>query len=247
MAELQKLPDVAGTGIKSISDLYDLINGTTTTQSGGTSTTTTNSGISQDSMNSMLQSILEGNQGLAAVSSGQRAAGGYGSSINTMLTNDLLTRAASQVAQQNKTSTVTTTQPPVTKTVGGISPAGVSKTGGVLALLAGGSKLTKGSDILNSMYKLLGFSGSSSGSNSTPGADIGAITGVAGPENTSSQNLFAGSNPSDYGNFMGSGTSYDASSSEGTNSLFSGFDTSNDMANSTPEDTSSPVETAANP
>lgn len=153
-------------GLKSIGDLYDLINGKTvsdtgnsvsnsgqtTSTSGATSTVTENSGISQDSMNAMLTHILEGTGGLAAVSSGQRAAGGYGSSVNTMLTNDLLTRSASQVAALNQSKTTVRTDSPTTKTIGPTTTntsASARTTGGVTA---GG--IAKGAGLLGATQLL---------------------------------------------------------------------------------------------
>lgn len=121
----------AGTGLASVQELYDLINGKTTSTSG--STKTESSGISQEGMNAMLQSALAGTNGLAAISSGQRAAGGYGSSVNQLLTNDLLTRTASQIAQNNTTKTTVTS--PQTQTVGGVSVSGAAKTAGFLQAL----------------------------------------------------------------------------------------------------------------
>jgi hypothetical protein len=132
--QIAPIPQTGG-GLSSVQDLYDLINGKTTTTSGGTTTATTSEGISSDSMNAMLQNILSGTNGLAAISSGQRAAGGYGSSVNTMLTNDLLTKAAAQVAMTQKNSTTTTTKPEVTSTVGGATAGGTAKTAGFLEAL----------------------------------------------------------------------------------------------------------------
>lgn len=124
------LPQTA-TGLQSVQDLYDMINGKTTTTSGGT--TTTNEGISQESMNAMLSNALASTNGLAAVSQGQRSAGGYGSSVNQMLTNDLLARTAGQIAASQKTTT--TTKSPTETTVGGATVGGVAKTAGFLAAL----------------------------------------------------------------------------------------------------------------
>ena len=88
-------------------------NGSTTTDSGGT--TTKQTVMSQDTINGMLKSALESNQGLASVVSGEKSAGLYNSSTNTMLTNDLLSRLTTQVAAQAAPTVTTTT--PVTRTV----------------------------------------------------------------------------------------------------------------------------------
>lgn len=180
-------------GLKSIGDLYDLINGKTvsdtgnnvsnsgqtTSTSGATSTVAENSGISQDSMNAMLTHILEGTGGLAAVSSGQRAAGGYGSSVNTMLTNDLLARSASQVAALNQSKTTTRTDSPTVKTVGPTTTntsASARTTGGVTAggiakgtgLLGATQLLNQVKDITNLFKKATGQASSSGSISSNP-------------------------------------------------------------------------------
>lgn len=161
-------------GLRNIQDLYDLINGKTTTtsggtvtQSGGTSTQTTSEGISQDSMNEMLKSALEGTAGLASVATGQRVAGGYNSATNRLLVNDLLTRTASQIAQQNKNKTVVTTTPDIVKTtspttvqVGGVDAGGLGKSA---ALIYGGqvaSNIAQGKNILDGISGLTNSIGS---------------------------------------------------------------------------------------
>lgn len=73
-----------------------------------TQTQTTSSNISGDSLNAMLQKILESTQGLAQVSSGQKAAGMYNSTVNTQMVNDLMTRASGEVLSQNRSQTTTT-------------------------------------------------------------------------------------------------------------------------------------------
>lgn len=148
-----------GGGLSTVQDLYDIINGKTTTSSGGTTTTTESAGISKEGMDAMLSNILSGNQGLAAVSSGQRSAGGYGSSVNTMLTNDLLSRSAGQVAALNTTKVNSVSKPVTTSTVGGVTAGGGVKMAGTLAALQGFSKLTNGSDLLKKVKGMLGTEG----------------------------------------------------------------------------------------
>lgn len=82
---------------------------------GATRTTTTN--VNQNAVNAALQNIVQSNQGLASITAGQHAAGLYNSTVNTQMTNDFLTRAASEAAQGTKTTTETTKQS------GGINPA----------------------------------------------------------------------------------------------------------------------------
>lgn len=138
-------------GVKSLQDLYNMLAGETTTTAGGTKTETTNESISQDGMNEMLKSALANTQGLAAISSGQRIAGGYGSSVNTMLTNDLLTRTASQIAQNNKTTTRTTTQAPSTVTKGGVTADGATTAAKTIAGLQGFNLGLKGLQELDNL------------------------------------------------------------------------------------------------
>lgn len=79
---------------------------TNTTFNSGSTNTTKNSGsvnttqlqLSDEAVNGLVQKILEGTNGLASVSSGQKNAGLYNSSTNQLLTNDLLARTASNVA-----------------------------------------------------------------------------------------------------------------------------------------------------
>lgn len=111
------------TGLSNITELLKLFTGKaggtnssnsiSETTSGGTSTKQTV--MSQDVINKLLQSALEGNQGLSSVVKGQQSAGLYNSSTNTLLVNDLLSRLTTQTAAA-AAPTVTTT-PQTTKTV----------------------------------------------------------------------------------------------------------------------------------
>lgn len=177
---IEKVADTSSDGgLKTVQDLYNIINGNTTTSSGGGQTTTESAGISQDSMNAMLSSVLSGSQGLAAVSSGQRAAGGYGSSVNTMLTNDLMTRSAQAIAALNTSKTTTQTKAPTIQTTGGLTGSGVSKS---LATLTALSKFGGGgNDLLKKLKDTLGISGDTI-TNASLGAgenasSIGAVNG----------------------------------------------------------------------
>lgn len=98
----------------SLDEFYALLNkGKQTSTSGGTTTESTQ--IDQKTLDALLKQALEGNQGLAAISSGQSGAGLYNSSTNRLLTNDLLARVATDVAA--KTATSTRTVSPQTTTV----------------------------------------------------------------------------------------------------------------------------------
>jgi hypothetical protein len=81
----------------------------TSQNSGGVTTTgtrTNTTAVSQAAIDATVKSILEGSQGLAAVSSGQNRAGLYNSSTNRMLINDLIARASAEGAKLNKVETV---------------------------------------------------------------------------------------------------------------------------------------------
>lgn len=54
--------------------------------------------LTQEATDRLIQQMLEGNQGLQAVTSGQRTVGGYDSSAAQMLTDDLLARTAGEIA-----------------------------------------------------------------------------------------------------------------------------------------------------
>lgn len=114
-----KLPEIqGGNSTQNVLNLIQSLTGTKTKQttSGGTQTQQTQ--LSPDAVNALIQQMLESNQGLAAVSSGQRSAGLYNSSVNTQLTNDLLSRVAGQTALASaptvttRTPTTTTNQTP---------------------------------------------------------------------------------------------------------------------------------------
>lgn len=138
------------TGTSTISD-----SGSTTTSSGGSSTKQTV--LSQDTLNAMLKSALEGSSGLADVVNAQNKSGLYNSTTNSMLTNDLLSRLATQVAVAGAPTTTTTTPDtktttPSTKTTQTTAPAAVSGTAAA-GTLAGTLGLSAAKPILD---KLLG-------------------------------------------------------------------------------------------
>lgn len=118
--------------------------GGTTTNSGGTQTTQTQ--LSPEAINALVKQMLESNSGLAQVSSGQRAAGIYDSSTNSLLTNDLVSRVAGDVAIKSA-PTVTTTSPSSTTTSSTVKQAAqIDPIAALLTAGAGivGKKLLKG-------------------------------------------------------------------------------------------------------
>lgn len=95
--------------LQGVVDLLTLLSGNTgktkETRSGGTTTTQTQ--LSPNDVTAIIKSVLGSNQGLAAVSSGQRAAGLYDSTVQTQLANDLLSRVTTDVAAKVAPTTVT--------------------------------------------------------------------------------------------------------------------------------------------
>ena len=175
--------------LDSLQGLYDLINGKTTTQSGGTQTKTESSSISQEGMNEMLKSALAGTSGLAAVAGGQRTAGGYGSATNQLLVNDLMTRTAGQIAQANSSKTTAVSSPGTTTTQGGVSVSGTAK---LTALLGGLNQLDKSASS-PWLKKLLGSdvlgSGTSSGGSQEVYSNPANETGNTSLYSTSGSNM----------------------------------------------------------
>lgn len=107
--------------LSDIQNILSIFKGSGTT----TQTNTSSETVSDDKAKAYLQQILESNSGLAAVSSGQKAAGMYNSTVNQQLTNDLLARASAQTAALSSTKTSTTTgqtgaQLNPLKTIGGM-------------------------------------------------------------------------------------------------------------------------------
>lgn len=206
MAEIQTSGNSLGSTLSGVSSLASLFLGSssttsgtqtsndnrtqTTSTSGGTNTTTTSTSTSQAAVDATVKAILEGTNGLASVSSGQRTAGLYGSSTNQLLTNDLVTRAAAEGAKLNSTTTQTAVTAPTTTTTansGGTTtvsnstttkPASASATGvaGALALL---QAIPKG--VKDSVLSGLGIKGStdSTSQSANSGGDSSSQQAIA--------------------------------------------------------------------
>lgn len=86
-----------------LSDITGLVNLLT----GTSSSSTTSSNISKTGMDYLMQQVLSGSNGIASISGGTRAAGGYNSTAQSLLTNDLITRAAGNLASQQAGTTTT--------------------------------------------------------------------------------------------------------------------------------------------
>lgn len=131
--------DPLASNASTLLTLLGLFNPTTQTQTeqGGTSTITgggtvsgsgSSSGgygyeqtiLTQDAVNRLLQQIMESNTGLTSIAQGQKNAGLYNSSTMQMLINDLMARAAGEVAVKGaKTEKVT----PVSRSSSSSRPA----------------------------------------------------------------------------------------------------------------------------
>lgn len=173
------MPIASDNTLSSILDIY-------TKTRGSTSSTTTSSNISKEGVDGLIQQILSSSQGLAQVSSGQKAAGLYNSSANSMLTNDLITSAAGKVGALQAGSTTRTRN-------GGISGSD-AKTG---LLLAAGKSLF-GPTISGVLKK--GASSLGLKTDKSAGDQIADFFGVgsAGSVDNSGTNLFGDLKPSDF-------------------------------------------------
>jgi soluble cytochrome b562 len=100
--------DTANKGVKFIDDFASLFRGTSTSNSTNKNidvTTTTQEEVDPAKAKALLEQLLSGVQGLAAVSSGQKAAGIYDSTTNTQMVNDLLSSSTASIAALGKKTT----------------------------------------------------------------------------------------------------------------------------------------------
>jgi hypothetical protein len=111
----------SGTNSKSTSTT----SGTTAVNSGSVNTQKLD--ISQAGIDQMVNDLMSGNQGLASLTSMQKTAGLYDSSVNGQLTNDLTSRIVGEVAA--KTGTTTTKIGGSTSTTGGSTTVTDNSTG----------------------------------------------------------------------------------------------------------------------
>lgn len=192
------MADPIGSNVANLSSLLGLFRSTpgkttnsTSTSGGGTETTQTQ--MSQEGINALLKTLMEGNSGLAQVASGQKAPGLYNSTSRQLLINDLMSRNAANVAE--KTAPVVRTSTPVTKTetqqVAG-TPATISPTTALLGAgaLAFGTKTgrKKVGELYDTLKGELGFGASEAASTLGAGQsflgaglDTGANMGFAAP------------------------------------------------------------------
>lgn len=199
----------APSGIDNLQNLLNLYS----SARGTSNTVTSGSNISDAGTNQILQQILGGTNGLAAISSGQKSAGAYNSSTNQLLTNDLLSRTAGEVAKL-KAGTTTTT-----KTAGKLS-------GSDLLTMAG---LAAGKSLLGPTISGIGKKFNVDDLGKTLADTLGV--GASSPDvATAGSNLFTSANSSDFvgntlsslsdfGASLGSGAAADAATSTGVASL----------------------------
>lgn len=157
--------------LQSIQSILDITKGK------GTTTQTTSSNISSEGVNALLQQILQSNQGLASVASGQKTAGLYNSTVNQQMINDLITRASGEVAKQQAGTTTRTKQAgqidPTTAILGLVGSHVAGKLLG--PTLSGISKKAGLDDMGAKIAESLGFgSGAGGGAALSLGEDAGA-------------------------------------------------------------------------
>lgn len=172
-----------GQTITDISSLLTLFKGTTNNSNSNTNQTTSEE-VSPEKAAALLEAMLGSVAGLANVASGQKQAGGYDSTTNQLLVNDLLSSTAGEIAKLSSVKKATGT---TTGTTGTEPLASVSGAGKVLGALQAGSSLYStiagtggaagGSGLFGSIGSLFGGS-SAAGTAGTIGATA-ATTGTA--------------------------------------------------------------------
>jgi hypothetical protein len=97
----------------------------------GSTSSTTKSNLTKEGMDAVIAQVLGGTNGLAAIANGEKTAGLYNSSTNQLLTNDLITRTAGELAKQQAgtTTSANTRQDPT------FSPGKTAATVGSLSLI----------------------------------------------------------------------------------------------------------------
>lgn len=89
-------------GLQNIVSLVDLF------RSKGGGTVTERNSVDPKAVQGIVNTILESNQGLSSIASGQKAAGLYNSTTNKLMLNDLVARTAAEGAKLNSSKTTTT-------------------------------------------------------------------------------------------------------------------------------------------
>lgn len=150
---------------------------TDTSTTGPSSSVTYNSGrvdtaqvlLTPDAINRLITQALQGSSGLAAVTSGQAASGGYDTTVNTFLTNDLLTRVAGDVAVRGA----------ITETRIGASDSRTINSGSTTTNVMGASSSSSGSNNRIGESTVTNTSQSNSASQTNP--FVNQVTQTVGP------------------------------------------------------------------
>ena len=103
--------------IGNLTSILDMFNGKSVTDTIGGSTTTTKVDYSDAQLQDQMRSALGGVNGLASLSSGERQAGMYNSTVRQGQTNDLLARIITEATAKKVGQTVTTSGSKNTKEV----------------------------------------------------------------------------------------------------------------------------------
>lgn len=103
--------------IGNLTSILDMFNGKSVTDTIGGSTTTTKVDYSDAQLQDQMRSALGGVNGLASLSSGERQAGMYNTTVRQQSTNDLLARIITEATAKKVGQTVTTSGSKNTKEV----------------------------------------------------------------------------------------------------------------------------------
>lgn len=226
VAERQPSGNNLGNLLGGISSLASLFTGKTTKQTSGGGTTTVSNNISDEGIQSIVNQILGGSGGLAALASGERTAGLYNTTTRQQLSNDLISRTAGEAESRRSSQTTTTTPTTVTTSqAAAIDPmTGLLGLGGAMAakkvfdFLGGDAAMDKAVQSgVNAIGNLF-----SNTSNVAPGIALGSVgSGAAGIASNA------------FGNIPGMGAAIDNVASVASN-LFRGVDGVDMFRNSTP-------------
>lgn len=194
-AELPQRPGIDMQGVASLANLFLGKTGTSTQQNSGgittTGTRTVTDSASPEAVMALVNSIMEGSQGLASVAAGENKVGLYNSSTNRLLVNDLMARASAEGAKLNKSQTTAINETQAdnrqTATTNVAQPQIKPSTG--LGLVAGAQILGKAPDIISGGKKLLGklgvgASAASAGSQGSGGNSAPVNDGTANPQSS---------------------------------------------------------------
>jgi hypothetical protein len=201
-------------------------NNARTVSSGRTDVSTTKSNISQAALDSMLKTMLSSTTGLASVSSGVRAGGGYSGATNTLLTNDLLARSAAAVAEATRETTTTNV---IGESYSDTSGGSATNMSGSSTNNVGGSTSNVGgrTQVIGDSYSIIGGTTSIIGGSSSLGAQTsgstaeqivgGSTSSTTGSNKTTGTNSTVGvTNTSGTSNTTGTTNTTGTSSSSGS-------------------------------